>query len=123
MAKDEPYPAAITCVLCQKVFDKIYGATQARYCSSIMIDGRLTCHYGSDHDFLEYEWLDQDTRPKEIINPICDSCIDDWIAKGFIKCGGSYDWTNPFNSPDGGLRPDFRNGGTRQKFTKGDQKL
>lgn len=99
-------PAAKTtyveCAHCHKRYDKVYGPTSARHCSGILIESRLTCHYGSDHDFLQFTWTASnnpaETKPKKILDPICDDCVTKWLDDGCIQHAGSYDWRDPFNT-------------------------
>lgn len=87
----------INCVVCGQSYGNVDGFTQARHCASVLLDRRLTCHYGSSHDFLQYTWVNDQTFPGKNLNPICDTCIDGWLKQGDIRCGGSYNWTDPFN--------------------------
>ena len=87
----------INCVVCSQAYDEVDGFTQANNCASVLLDRRLTCHYGSAHDFLQYTWINDATFPGKNLDPICDTCIDGWLKNGDIRCGGSYNWTDPFN--------------------------
>lgn len=99
----------IKCATCDAEFTQIYGLTQARHCASVLIDKRLTCHYGSDKDFLEFEWVGdcecvssskKSAAGETVIDPICDTCIDGWLDKGYIRENGGYTWYDPFQKKE-----------------------
>lgn len=102
----------VVCVLCSREYVSVMSRTQGLKCASVLIDGRLTCHYGSDHDFEQWTWVNAETKPEKMIDPICDLCIDRWIEQGLIKSEGHYSWWDPFNTGTGsnsGANPLRRN--------------
>jgi hypothetical protein len=90
----------IACKKCESEFPS-WGPAQANGCAAEVHDGRIFGHYGSAHDLSEYLFVGE---PLPDMNPICDECIDELLAKVLIVYRREYlDFDQCFSTPCAGM--------------------
>lgn len=98
MSVAELGPYVVRCGVCKATFPSGYGATQAPHCAAHLAEGVVYGHYGSAHDLTKLAWTAPEPAPADV-DPVCDSCIDCWIAQGKLAPAGVY---LDFDDGDGG---------------------
>ena len=89
----------VVCRNCGRAYDG-FALSQADGCAATYKRGVVYGHYGSKHDVttirvpLANVALEL-AQSEEVLDPVCDACIDAWIAAGGTE---SQEWCD-FNQP------------------------
>lgn len=84
----------VVCRHCKRTFKDGFSATQATDCAASFVRGVVYGHYGSKHDASAIRVPFADTA-SEMMDPVCDNCIDAWIAMGGIEIKEWMDFEQP----------------------------
>jgi hypothetical protein len=83
----------VICRRCQRTFEG-YGPTSAHGCAASFSRGVVYGHYGSKHDACAIRVPFADAAA-EVMDPVCDDCVDAWMARGGVEIQEWMDFDQP----------------------------